>query len=348
MAVFSPVTVSALALGSLFEYGWQTASRMQDQMRFTPQANNLWFLPNLHGTLRADLPEVIQKEIDLLGRQYLQKEGMNTGAGQRAMDASLKAILDDLKRRYKAAGDEWASIFGDLIRDVLPLGDGYEAAIRWLMNPDGPYLGELGRAQRLQQMGAIQTSRAGFTGELLVLGITSPPVATPHLQAAAAALPSIVNTKAVLDMARADHDIKAKHLGDGIAAILDAWKRGLDIVRDYLLAQMRAQFDAFDTNSPLFTQLKLDNLADMTALKMEAEDLTRYDARLKEILASYGDTVRQAAATNQRTRDKHGMLVEEYSNRVSQASMQARAALNSNGLSVSAGLSERRQIDMEN
>ena len=216
------------------------------------------------------------------------------------------------------------------------------------MNPDGPYLGELGRAQRLQQMGAIQTSRAGFTGELLVLGITSPPVATPHLQAAAAALPSIVNTKAVLDMARADHDIKAKHLGDGIAAILDAWKRGLDIVRDYLLAQMRAQFDAFDTNSPLFTQLKLDNLADMTALKMEAEDLTRYDARLKEILASYGDTVRQATATNQRTRDKHGMLVEEYSNRVSQASMQARAALNSNGLSVSAGLSERRQIDMEN
>ena len=328
MAVFSPIPVTTVALTGLFNYGWENAARLHDQMRFTPQANSLWFLPSLRGARSGDMPD-----LDLEGLE-VELDG-------------LDKLYRDFRDRYMAAGAEMTAAFDTLIQEVMPLGRDYQRATDWLMNPRGPYLGELGRAARLGQVASIRGSATGVTDELARLGIMAPRVARPHLEAVAAAIPDIVSGEAVLAMARADHDVRARHIGDGIAAVLDSWNRALSVVRDFLLSRMRAQLGAVDAGSPYFNKLKLENTAAAAAVRLAGEQVSRHEAALAEALARYDNRVRKQVAINQRARDKVGMLVEEYTSRIEHAAMQARAALNSNGLSVSAGFSERRRIDLE-
>lgn len=334
---FSPTTFGAMALGSLFDYGWRTASDKLSQM-------GAWgsVVPTLrlkHHT-EASIPGAQQLEVNLLGDQYGGSgSGFNVGAQTRLVTA-------ELREKYRALSKEWETIFADLLRQVLPLDASFAKALQWLLS-NGPYLGDVGRAQREQQISEFANGTDVFA-QLQGVGYVMPTNAPAALQRVAVYGAEATAHAEGASMQISDRRLRARHMADGVEAVLAAWWRANDIVRDHLISRMNAQLHGIGgDNSSALTQLKLNNLADMSALRLEQEDIRLHSAKLRDTLGRINDNTRRDEAANTQARGKAEFDAQVYAQFVDAAAAQARAALNSNGLSVDASFSERRQIDME-
>lgn len=333
MAIFSPITVSTQVVDSLFAYGWQKATEQLGYMNTVAGSGGAGSTLKVTKPGAKAMPAVSLDDIDILdGRTY---------------DKTYDAYLRDLNNRLRSTGDEWAAIIGRMLADVMPNSRYYPAFVAWLSNPGGPYLGNTGKDDHTQRLSDLGAQKAQFASVVFApIGITAPPLSAKRQRERAAVEAKAHTATTLNEFSRVETALKARYLGDSVEAILSEWQRAIDAVRDYLMSKLRAQLGIYGADSPALTQAKLENLADNTAVRIAGQDITAYEADIDGASAGYEDVVRRADSENQRARDKHLLFVQEKSERIKSAAQQARAALNSNNITVGTGLSERRQIDM--
>lgn len=332
MSIYSPVTASTQVVDSLFAYGWTKATNQLGAMMDAADGKNTGVA--LVRSSRAPIPVATAGSVDIFGGQNY--------------DSLFDGYVMDLRARFRSLGDEWADIIGRMLTDVMPASEDYSRFVAWLADPSGPSLGDTGRANHEQQLNVLLSQKQAFAQDVLApLGIVAPARSAQRQAdvARAAAAPHVDAAAATFDAT--DVRLRARYAGDGADSVLAEWQSALGAVRDYLLSRIKMQFAAYSADSPMLTQARLQNLSDETAVRVQGADVQAYEAVVDGAAARYTDDIRRADEVNARARDRQRLFAHENSERIQLAAQQARAALNSNNITVGSGFSERREIDLE-